>query len=97
MILVARLISQCGVIRIHVALFDRERTSLPKHYELLWPVLRYAFHNFAEKIKSRAKAMQRKKGFRGGRISSLKGEWHGEDEDEDDIDRDRCSFSTRSP
>lgn len=54
--------------------------------------------------------MQRKKGFRGERISSLKGKWHsgdgggggaGKDEDEDegenDIDRDRCSFSVRSP
>lgn len=46
--------------------------------------------------------MQRKKGFRGERISSLKGKWHsggsgaGKDEDEDegenDIDRDQCSF-----
>ncbi|TGZ51483.1 hypothetical protein DBV15_02218 [Temnothorax longispinosus] len=33
--ILVRLISRCDVIRIHVALFDRERTSLPKHYEAL--------------------------------------------------------------
>lgn len=97
-----RLISRCCAVRIHVALFDRERTSLPKHYKALrsscgWYYSARPFHNFTEKIKSRAKAMQRKKGFREGRISSLKGEWQGEDENENDIDRDRCSFSARSP
>lgn len=34
--LVARLILRCCVIiRIHVPFFDRQRTSLPKHYEAL--------------------------------------------------------------
>jgi len=37
--------------------------------------------------------MQRKKGFREERISSLKSEWQGEDENENDIDRDRLELS----